>query len=164
MKGHTYQYDLYSTNDVHSGGQRGTRVEQHPHRPAELRPQRARDHEVASARRHHPVSGDGGHGDSGQHGWAATRQDDEEAEDGASCAHDPGETDEQDDAEDVLDAGQEDTDERAHSRGGRCGRFVRVPCDGDGVGVVCQRAEKRGDARPVLHLLLRRAIQTKHIR
>lgn len=47
---------------------------------------------------------------------------------GASCANDPSETDEEDDTEDVLDAGEVAADKGAHARWG--GRF-------DCVGVGC---------------------------
>lgn len=59
-------------------------------------------------------------------------------------AHDPRETDEEDDAEDVLDAGQVDADERAHTGGRRRLGSIGVAAgrSGDGVGVVCKGAEE----------------------
>lgn len=51
----------------------------------------------------------------------------------------PGETDEEDDAEDVLDAGQVDADERAHARRGRrLHVWVGCGCGRDRVRVVRQ--------------------------
>lgn len=72
-------------------------------------------------------------------------------------AHDPRKTDEQDDAEDVLDAWQVDADERAHARGRRRLRCVGVAAGrrGDGVRVVRQGAEERGRSRPVFDFFLR---------
>lgn len=76
----------------------------------------------------------------------------------AGGAHHPGETDEEDDSEDVLDAGQVDADERAHARGRR-GLGVRVAGGGgrDRVRVVRQRAEERCRSGPILQLFLLRA-------
>lgn len=45
----TYEYDFDGSDDVHCGGERCTRVEEHADRPAELWAEGARDHEVAAA-------------------------------------------------------------------------------------------------------------------
>lgn len=88
----------------------------------------------------------------------AAGKDDEEAAKGAGGADHPRQSDEEDDAEDVLDARQKDADQGAHAgAGSRCRRLGLVGVRGrrDRVRVVCQRVEQRRHLRTVLQLLLR---------
>lgn len=88
----------------------------------------------------------------------ATGQHDAEAIDGARRADHPRQSDEQNDAEDVLHARQVHADQGAHSgRAHFCvGRLrVGVRRARNGVRVVGDRVEKRGHPRPVLHFVLK---------
>lgn len=91
------------------------------------------------------------------HTYRATASEhDEEPGDRARGPDDPRETDEEDHAEDVLDAGQVDADEGAHAGRGRRLRGVGVGRRRRRyrVGVVRQRTQKRGHPGPVFDLLL----------
>jgi hypothetical protein len=88
----------------------------------------------------------------------AAGKDDEEAAEGAGSADDPRQSDEEDHAEDVLDAGQKDADQGAHAgAGGGCRRLglVRVGGRRDRVRIVGQGVEQRRHLGTVLQLLLR---------
>lgn len=88
------------------------------------------------------------------HRTAANKYNQESLNSTSSSDH-PRETDEEDDTEDVLDARQVDTDERAHAGRGRWLHVgVRCRCCGDRVRVVRQGAEEGGRSGPVLQLFL----------
>lgn len=78
-----------------------------------LNPQVPGDYIVRAPRLHLPVGGDGVHGQGREGGGGLGDEDDEHREQDAGLPHDEGEADEEDDAQDVLDAGLEDTLHRA---------------------------------------------------
>lgn len=87
----------------------------------------------------------------------AAGKDDEEAAEGAGGADDPRQSDEENHTEDVLDAGQKDADQGAHTgAGGCCRRLGLVGVGGrrDRVRIVGQRVEQRRHLRTVLQFLL----------
>lgn len=85
----------------------------------------------------------------------ATAQDDNESTDGAGRSHDPGQSNEEDHTEDILDAGQKDTDQGAHP--GRLLRWlgVRIVRRRNRVRVVGHRRDKSGHTRSLRNILLR---------
>lgn len=122
-KWRSYQHNFNRAHDVHSRRQRGARIEQHADGAAEFRAERARDHKVAPAARHHAVRRNRRHRDGRQHRHTAAHQHDEEALHGASGAHHPRQSNEEDYAEDVLNTREVNADEGAHisaAAGGPC--------------------------------------------
>lgn len=72
----------------------------------------------------------------------------------SGCAHDPGQTNKEDDTENVLDAGQKNANQGAHPCGLGCRLGVRFLCRGNRIRVVGHRGNERGHAGSLRNVLL----------
>lgn len=76
------------------------------------------------------------------HYHTATTEDDKEPSDSSGCTHDPRESNEENDAEDVLDARQVHADEGTHAGTSRSRFSIRVRRRRDCIAVVGQGIEE----------------------
>lgn len=123
----TYQEDFHGTRDIHASGDCCTEVEEDTYGATQLGAEIPGNHVVRTAARDDPIRGNGreryGREESlnsrrmeeWSYNAAADKYDAEALHDSCS-SDDPRQTDEEDDAEDVLEARQVDPHEGAHLR------------------------------------------------
>jgi len=104
---------LHRAQHVQRRGARRAEVEQDADGAAPLRAEVAAEEEVRAAARHAAVGGDGGHGQRGEQRARAAQDDDGGGAQRARLPHDVRQAQEEDDAQDVLQARQEHARQRA---------------------------------------------------
>lgn len=104
----TMRQGLHRTHNVHTGSQGGAQVKQHPQRPPDLHAQRPRYDVIRSAGLYRPVGRDGAEGEGGDEGGNDANRDDGRGGQGPGLSGDGGQSQEEDDADDLSQTGQED--------------------------------------------------------